>query len=59
MTGLVLLLLVGLGIVLTGLPAALVLIGVASVGAAFGGLNGTLPLTLRFALPGRLVRSRA
>ena len=35
--GLVLLALVGLGIVLTGLPAAVVLIGVASFGALVGG----------------------
>ena len=55
MSGLVLLLLVGAGIVLTGLPAALVLIGVASIGAAFGVLNGTVPLMLLSALPGRLV----
>jgi tripartite ATP-independent transporter DctM subunit len=53
--GLVLLLLVGLGIVLTGLPAAIVLIGVASAGAAFGVLTGTIPLALLSALPGRLV----
>jgi tripartite ATP-independent transporter DctM subunit len=53
--GLVLLLLVGLGIVLTGLPAAIVLIGVASAGAAFGVITGTIPLALLSALPGRLV----
>src|SRR5437879_12154842 len=53
--GLVLLLLVGLGIVLTGLPAAIVLIGVASAGAAFGVLTDTIPLALLSALPGRLV----
>jgi tripartite ATP-independent transporter DctM subunit len=53
--GLVLLLLVGLGIVLTGLPAAIVLIGVASAGAAFGVLTNTIPLALLSALPGRLV----
>src|SRR5436309_2670387 len=34
--GLVLLLLVGLGIIFTGLPAAIVLIGVASIGATIG-----------------------
>jgi tripartite ATP-independent transporter DctM subunit len=54
-TGLALLLLVGLGIVLTGLPAAIVLIGVASAGAAFGVLSGAVPLALLSALPGRLV----
>ncbi|HEV7692382.1 MAG TPA: TRAP transporter large permease subunit, partial [Hyphomonadaceae bacterium] len=53
--GLVLLLLVGLGIVLTGLPAAIVLIGVASAGAAFAVLTNTIPLALLSALPGRLV----
>src|SRR5436309_13292006 len=52
--GLVLLLLVGLGIVLTGLPAAIVLIGVAGAGAAFRVLTNTIPLALLSALPGRL-----
>jgi tripartite ATP-independent transporter DctM subunit len=55
MTGLVLLLLVGLGIILTGLPAAFVLIAVASAGAAFGVITGIVPLALLSALPGRLV----
>jgi tripartite ATP-independent transporter DctM subunit len=53
--GLVLLAMVGLGIVLTGLPAAVVLIGVASMGAVFGVLSGAIPLALLSALPGRLV----
>jgi tripartite ATP-independent transporter DctM subunit len=53
--GLVLLLAVGVGIVLTGLPAVVVLIGVASFGAVVGVLTGTLPLALLSALPGRLV----
>jgi tripartite ATP-independent transporter DctM subunit len=53
--GLVLLLLVGLGIVFTGLPAAVVLIGVASIGAAFSLVTGAIPLALLYALPGRLV----
>jgi len=53
--GLVLLALVGLGIVFTGLPAAVVLIGVASAGAAFGVITGAIPLALLSALPGRLV----
>ena len=53
--GLMLLLLVGLGIVLTGLPAAVVLIGVASMGAVFGVLTDAIPLALLSALPGRLV----
>jgi len=55
MAGLVLLVLVALGIVLTGLPAAVVLIGVASAGAAFGVLTGVVPFALLSALPGRLV----
>jgi tripartite ATP-independent transporter DctM subunit len=53
--GLVLLLAVGAGIVLTGLPAAVVLIGVASFGAAVGVVTGTLPLALLSALPNRIV----
>jgi tripartite ATP-independent transporter DctM subunit len=53
--GLLLLLLVGLGIVFTGLPAAIVLIGVASFGATAGVLSGAVPFALLFALPGRLV----
>src|SRR5215213_281871 len=53
--GLVLLLLVGLGIVFTGLPAAVVLIGVASAGAAFSVITGALSLPILTALPGRLV----
>src|SRR5215212_2727898 len=53
--GLVMLLLVGLGIVFTGLPAAVVLIAVAVLGAAFSVLMGTLSLPILYALPGRLV----
>jgi tripartite ATP-independent transporter DctM subunit len=53
--GLALLVLVGLGIVFTGLPAAFVLIGVASVGAAISVISGTVPFALLSALPGRLV----
>jgi len=53
--GLVLLVLVGLGIVLTGLPAAFVLISVAAFGAVFSVVAGSLPLSLLSALPGRLV----
>jgi tripartite ATP-independent transporter DctM subunit len=53
--GLVLLLLVACGVVFTGLPAAIVLIGVASLGAAFGVLAGAVPFALLSALPGRLV----
>ena len=53
--GLVLLVLVGLGIILTGLPAAFVLIGVASIGAAVGVITGAVPFALLSAMPGRLV----
>lgn len=53
--GLVLLMMVGLGIILTGLPAAIVLIGVASFGAVISVVSGTVPLSLLSALPGRLV----
>ncbi|MEJ0076732.1 MAG: TRAP transporter large permease subunit [Alphaproteobacteria bacterium] len=53
--GLVLLVLVGLGIVFTGLPAAFVLIGVAAFGAVLSVITGTVPLALLSALPGRLV----
>src|ERR1043165_685806 len=53
--GLALLVLVGLGIVFTGLPAAFVLIGVATLGAAFSVATGSVPLSLLSALPGRLV----
>jgi tripartite ATP-independent transporter DctM subunit len=53
--GLALLLLVAIGIVFTGLPAAIVLIGVASFGAVLGVLIGAVPFALLSALPGRLV----
>src|SRR5581483_4452676 len=53
--GLALLLLVALGIIFTGLPAAIVLIGVASIGAAAGVAADAIPLALLTALPGRLV----
>ncbi len=54
-TGLVLLVLVGAGIVLTGLPAAFILIAAAALGAVAGIISGTIPLSLLGALPGRLV----
>ena len=54
-TGLALLLLVGIGIVSTGLPAAFILIGVATLGALLGVATGTIPLSLLSALPGRLI----
>jgi tripartite ATP-independent transporter DctM subunit len=53
--GLVLLVLVGLGIVFTGLPAAFVLISVATFGAVLSVVTGSVPLSLLSALPGRLV----
>jgi tripartite ATP-independent transporter DctM subunit len=54
-SGLALLLLVGLGIVSTGLPAAFILIGAATLGALLGIATGTIPLALLSALPNRLV----
>jgi len=53
--GFVLLLLVGVGIAATGLPAAVVLIVAASIGAVLGVASDTIPLGLLGALPGRLV----
>jgi len=53
--GLGLLLLVAAGIVFTGLPAFMVLIAVAVLGAVAGVADGTVPVTLLTALPGRLV----
>lgn len=53
--GLALLLIVAAGIVLTGLPAAVVLIGVAGLGATIAVVSGTVPLILLTALSGRLV----
>ena len=54
-SGLGLLVLVGAGIVLTGLPAFVVLIAVASLGALVGLATGVVPFSLLTALPGRLV----
>jgi tripartite ATP-independent transporter DctM subunit len=53
--GLALLLLVGIGIVGTGLPAAAVLICVSVIGAAAGIASGSVSLDLLTALPGRLI----
>src|SRR5689334_5844222 len=53
--GFALLLLVGVGIVGTGLPAAVILIMAASIGALAGLLTDTIPATLLWALPGRLI----
>ena len=52
--GLALLLLVALGIVFTGLPAFVILIGAATIGAAAGVLTDTVPLSLLSALDMRL-----
>ena len=54
-SGFALLVLVGIGIISTGLPAALVLIAVASFGALLGLMAGTIPGSLLWALPGRLI----
>ncbi len=53
--GIGLLLLVAAGIVLTGLPAAFVLIGVAGLGASIAVVSGTIPVILLTALTGRLI----
>jgi tripartite ATP-independent transporter DctM subunit len=53
--GLVLLLLVGVGIICTGLPAAVVLIAVAACGAIFGVVAGAIDVATLGALPSRLV----
>src|SRR5437660_1026311 len=54
-SGLALLIMVGIGIIATGLPAAFVLIAVATAGAAFGVSTGTIPFSLLSALPNRLI----
>jgi tripartite ATP-independent transporter DctM subunit len=54
-SGFALLVLVGIGIISTGVPAAFVLIAVASIGAVIGLLNDTIPSSLLWALPGRLI----
>src|SRR5436305_5146978 len=53
--GLALLELVGLGIIFTGLPAAVVLITVAMLGAVAGLATGAIDLGILGALPNRLV----
>src|SRR5258708_10111129 len=53
--GLALLVLVGVGIISTGLPAAVVLIAVASCGAVLGVVTGAFDGSLLSALPGRLI----
>jgi len=54
-SGFALLILVGVGIISTGLPAAFVLIAAASLGAALGLAAGTIPFSLLWALPDRLI----
>lgn len=53
--GLFLLVGVGFAVLLTGLPAGLVLIAAASFGAAVGALSGQAPMELLGALPERLI----
>src|SRR5947199_9656779 len=54
-TGLGLLVLVGVGIISTGLPAAVVLIAVAAFGATLGVVSGAIDVSILGALPGRLI----
>jgi tripartite ATP-independent transporter DctM subunit len=54
-SGFVLLIMVGVGIIATGLPAAFILIAVAAFGAVLGLLTATIPPSLLWALPGRLI----
>lgn len=54
-TGLALLVLVGVGIISTGLPAAIVLIAVATCGAIFGVVTGAIEASTLWALPTRLI----
>jgi tripartite ATP-independent transporter DctM subunit len=53
--GIVLLLMVVVGLVLTGLPAVAVLAGVAAFGAAVGVASGVFPVELLAALPARII----
>ena len=53
--GLSLLLLVGLSVVFTGIPAAVVLLAAASFGALAGAISGAVPVQLLGALPERLI----
>src|SRR6202166_3150592 len=53
--GLALLVLVGVGIISTGLPAAVVLIAVASCGAVLGVVTGAIDGATLWALPSRLI----
>src|SRR4051794_29273714 len=53
--GLALLVLVGVGIVATGLPAAIILIAVATSGAILGVVTGTIDVAILGVLPARLI----
>ena len=53
--GLALLVLVGVGIISTGLPAAVVLIAVATCGAVLGVVAGAIDVSTLGALPSRLI----
>jgi tripartite ATP-independent transporter DctM subunit len=53
--GFALLLMVGIGIVATGLPAAVILLAVAIFGAAAGVASGTIDVATLWALPSRLI----
>jgi tripartite ATP-independent transporter DctM subunit len=53
--GLALLVMVGTGIVTTGLPAAVVLIAIAVFGASIGVIAGTIDTSTLWALPSRLI----
>ena len=54
-SGLALLIVVGVGIISTGLPAAFILLAAATLGAVIGLVGGVIPLNLLWALPGRLI----
>ena len=53
--GLALLVLVGFGIIFTGLPAAVILVASATLGAILGIVSGTIEISTLGALPSRLV----
>jgi tripartite ATP-independent transporter DctM subunit len=53
--GLSLLVLVGLGVVFTGIPAAVVLLAAACFGALVGAISGAVPVQLLGVLPERLI----
>jgi tripartite ATP-independent transporter DctM subunit len=53
--GFALLIMVGIGIISTGLPATFILLAVASLGATIAVVSGTIPFSLLWALPARLI----